>query len=596
MSLFKFVKQNAPILDVVNAYTTLKQAGLYWKGCCPFHSEKTASFTVSPHKNIFYCFGCHVGGDAIAFIEKVENCSPLQAAEYLIERFSLAIPQELQTKERKAYPAPDDKKQYWHLCEHIAAWCHQQLLRSPTAIAYLTKRGIEKNTLTTFMLGFFPSGQYALKSLIEYVKNHNYLLDDLINANIVGVTKSTLFSPLEDRIIFPIKDHLGRSCGFGGRIFKENDTRPKYYNSKENPYFYKGSLLFGLDCAKKSIQQTTIAFLVEGYMDCITMVHHGIHNTVATLGTACNLEHLKTLSRYCKTVYVLFDGDNAGQKAMLKLTELAWQVNLELKVICLPTTDDPASFLAKGGSIIELLPQAKDIFMFFIAHLGTDFYTKTVHEKVHITKSLLLLITHLEEPLKQDFLLQTAAKTFAIPFESLKKELARLLKRPEPQKSSVNAQESQVTQPLTMVSYDLKKISDLEKKLFSVIINNMEALQSNFDFEIIDSFSEPLKTILKTLFEKKGENPAFDFGDFFELLTIPEKDITNKILFMYQTYDEIKSFDQLFYQFTKNQWKSKINTLKLQLAKAHKEGNEHTVKKLLSDFQLLKQKLTRGMP
>ena len=332
MSLFKFVKDNVAILDVISAYTTLKQAGHYWKGCCPFHSEKTASFTVSPHKNIFYCFGCHIGGDAIAFIEKIENCTPLQATEFLVERFSLTVPEELLSKDHgKKVKQADEKKQYWDLCAYTALWCHQQLLKSESLQKYFAQRGIGANSINSFLLGFFPSGQYALKSLIDFVKTHNYLLDDLLAANIVSVTKGTIFSPLEDRIIFPIKDHLGRYCGFGGRIFKENDTRPKYYNSKENPYFSKGSLLFGFDLAKKNIQQTGTTFLVEGYIDCLAMVQHGFTNTIATLGTACNLDHLKTIARYSQSLYVLFDGDSAGQKAMLRLTELAWHVNLDLK-------------------------------------------------------------------------------------------------------------------------------------------------------------------------------------------------------------------------------------------------------------------------
>lgn len=432
MSLFKFVKNNVAILEVISAYTTLKQAGHYWKGCCPFHAEKTASFTVSPNRNIFYCFGCHVGGDSISFIEKVENCSALQAAEYLIERFSLTVPEEFRAKDRhKSTVHTDEKKQYWDLCAHTAVWCHNQLLRSPHIQEYLAHRGIEKNMMAHFMLGFFPSGQYALKSLVDYVKTHNYLLDDLLTANIVGMTKGTVFSSLEDRIIFPIKDHLGRHCGFGGRIFKPQDTRPKYYNSKENPYFSKGSLLFGLELAKKYIQQTNSAFLVEGYMDCIAMVQHGFHNTVATLGTACNLEHLKVLSRYCQILYVLFDGDGAGQKAMLRLTEFAWQVNIDLKILCLPPGEDPASFLAKKGDLASLINRAQDIFMFYIQHLGQDFYQKTLHEKIQNTKNLLSLVAHLE-PLKQDFLLQTAAKAFAIPFGTLKAELARFVQKTGP--------------------------------------------------------------------------------------------------------------------------------------------------------------------
>ena len=202
---------------------------------------------------------------------------------------------------------------------------------------------------------FFPSGQYALKSLVDYAKTQNYLLDDLLTANIVGVTKGTIFSSLEDRIVFPIKDHLSRHCGFGGEFSNRRIPAPNIIIPRKIPYFSKGSLLFGLELAKKNIQQSNSAFLVEGYIDCIAMVQHGFPNTVATLGTACNLEHLKIISRYCQSLYVLFDGDIAGQKAMLRLTEFAWQVNLDLKVIRLPAAEDPASFLQNKGSITDLL-------------------------------------------------------------------------------------------------------------------------------------------------------------------------------------------------------------------------------------------------
>ncbi len=591
MSLFKFVKSNVAILEVVSAYTTLKQAGHYWKGCCPLHTEKTASFTVSPNRNIFYCFGCHIGGDAIAFIEKVENCSALQASEYLIDRFSLTVPEELRSKDRqhKTSAHTDEKKQYWDLCAHTAAWCHNQLMRSPHILEYLAHRGIEKNMIAHFMLGFFPSGQYALKSLVDYAKTQNYLLDDLLTANIVGVTKGTIFSSLEDRIVFPIKDHLSRHCGFGGRIFKPQDTRPKYYNSKENPYFSKGSLLFGLELAKKHIQQSNSAFLVEGYIDCIAMVQHGFPNTVATLGTACNLEHLKVLSRYCQVLYVLFDGDIAGQKAMLRLTDFAWQVNIDLKIVRLPIGEDPASLLAKKGDLHSLVSQAQDIFMFYIQHLGQDFYQKTLQDKMQSTKNLLSLVAHLE-PLKQDFLLQTASKAFAIPCTTLKTELARLSHKVEP----APTQDTPAQTAPKAESISLKRISDLEKKLFSVIVNNIMELPAPIDHTIIESFSSPLQEILTILLEKKEEAAPFDFAEFFERLTPAQGELTNKILFTYQTYDDTQSFMQLFEHFAKSQWKARVNMLKLNLAKAHKEGNEQKVKKLLEDFQHLKRTLTRG--
>ena len=320
------------------------------------------------------------------------------------------------------------------------------------------------------------------------------------------------------------------------------------------------------------------------------MVQHGFHNTVATLGTACNLEHLKVLSRYCQILYVLFDGDMAGQKAMLRLTEFAWQVSIDLKIIRLPAGEDPASLLAKEGDLHSLVTQAQDIFMFYIQHLGQDFYQKTLQEKMQSTKNLLSLVAHLE-PLKQDFLLQTASKAFAIPFTTLKTELARLghkTDQPAPTQN-VPAQTPSKIEPVS-----LKKISDLEKKLFSVIVNNIMELPAPIDLSIIESFSSPLQEILTILLKKKEDDASFDFAEFFELLTPVQRELTNKILFTYQTYDDMQSFMQLFEHFTKNQWKTRVNTLKLNLAKAHKEGNEQKVKKLLEDFQHLKRTLTRG--
>jgi DNA primase len=201
--------------------------------------------------------------------------------------------------------------------------------------------------------------------------------------------KSAFFSPFEERIIFPICDHLGRYCGFGGRIFKEHDARAKYYNSKESAHFIKGSLLFGLEQAKKEMQKSGTVFLVEGYTDCITMAQYGYTNTLATLGTACTLEHLSALARYVQRVFVIFDGDKAGNDAIIRLTKLCWQVDMELYVICLPSGDDPASFLSKQNSLEPFIQQAQDIFLFFIKTLGEGFTNQPLANKLARIRQLL---------------------------------------------------------------------------------------------------------------------------------------------------------------------------------------------------------------
>ena len=228
MNLFSQVKTNLPILDVVGEYTKLKKAGTYWKATCPFHQEKTASFTVSPHKEIFYCFGCNKGGDLIAFIAAAENCTQLEAAQHLIDRYHLEVPA---TIAKTNTPNTDEKNRYFDLCQSVALWCHDTLKKSPAAINYLHERGFDDKNIDLFLLGYFPEGLKAIRSFVSSLRSKAILLSDLTAARIIAESRNVLYSPFEGRIIFPIKDHLGRFCGFGGRIFKQQDKRAKYYNS-----------------------------------------------------------------------------------------------------------------------------------------------------------------------------------------------------------------------------------------------------------------------------------------------------------------------------------------------------------------------------
>lgn len=589
MNLFSYLKSRLAILDVVNHYTTVRKTGQYWKGCCPFHSEKTPSFTVSPDKNIFYCFGCHAGGDVIAFIARIENMSPIEAVHHLAENYSIQFPEGLE-KSIKAPANKDEKKHYWHLCQLVAQWCHENLLRSSKGISYFRQRGIDRQTLELFWLGYFPQGMQTIKSLLEYCMPYNYLAHDLVEASIISVGKAQLFSPFEERLIFPIRDHMGRFCGFGGRTFMPNDERSKYYNSKENSFFLKGSLLFGFDLAKQAIQKQEKVLLVEGYTDCIAMVQHGFSNTLATLGTACTIEHLKTIARYAGVVYILYDGDQAGQKAILRLTELCWQVNLDLKVVQLPPDEDPASLLSKGEDFKMLLNNAQDIFSFFIDKLGVDFSQKNFNEKLQATKQLLKIILSIEDPLKQDFLLQNAAKSLDIPLATLKGEL---LRGQNTLQTATNNASAVILAPISPL---LKTISELEKKLFSVIINNIGILQKE-DWYLIDYFNEPLRNILLKIQLETDKGVILDFISFFELLTVEQKDLISKLLLEFQEYTHENNFSYLFAQFQKQHWKEIIAVFKIKLAKAEQDGNKNLVQKLLHDFQKFKKRLvlTRGV-
>jgi DNA primase len=584
MNLFNFIKNNVSILEVVNEYATLKKAGLYFKGICPFHHEKTPSFTVSPHRNIFYCFGCHSGGDVIAFIEKAEKCSAFEAAQFLAERFQLEIPEHLKNYHEQPEVKQDEKKRYHELLKLISNWTHEKLIKSPAVLRYLTDRGIHLETIKKCTIGYFPGGLASIKSLIERINKEHFLVDDLLKAHIIAQGKSVLYSPFEDRILFPIKDHLGRHCGFGGRVFKKDDDRSKYYNSRENEYFVKGTLLFGLDLAKPSIQEKSAAFLVEGYTDCLAMIQHGYQNTIATLGTACTFEHLKTLSRYAQEIFVLYDADKAGKDAVLRLTELCWQTDLELKIIELPSNEDPASFLAQGKDLKPLIANAQDIFTIFIESTAQNFMHQGLQEKVATIRSLLGVINSIGDNLKQEILLGKAAKSFDMPLSSLKRELAALKNRKNPENKAhqkVIDQEQRSTPTLL-----LKEIPLLEKKLFSVIINNVQMLLSEDQEYLQEYLSQPLQRLLKKLLKIKGDTPQVDFAHFFEALQDEEKLLVSHLILECQEYEGSENFEYLLSEFQKKTWKSFVADTKIKLDHAQQQNNQKAVQDLVQNFQI----------
>jgi len=582
MNLFSFIKERVSILDIINEYVTLKRAGGYYKGTCPFHHEKTASFTVSPDKAIFYCFGCHLSGDVISFTAKIENCSQKEAAQLLAERYQIDLPQNISfdATEKKN----EEKNHYFSICKAVALWCYEQLHKNQPALSYFQSRNFNQNSINYFTLGYFPSGSASINNLLYSMKKESILAQDLIDANIIAQGRTTLYSPFEERLIFPIQDALGRYCGFGGRTFKSHDTRPKYYNSRENDYFIKGSLLFNLDRAKKSIQETGNIFLVEGYTDCMAMVQHNYPNTVATLGTACTVEHLKQLARYAEHLFVIYDNDNAGQQAILRLTEMCWLVNLELKVIILPPNQDPASFLGNGGNLLSLIHGAQDIFLFFIDSLGEKFINKPLNQKLNITRSFLNIIANITDPLKKDILLQKAAKTFDIPFESLKKELDQIdSAAPSAQPSIKKNVVEQANAPST-----------LEKRIFCAIMNNIQLLHGGNRQQLFKYLPSPLREIVVQLKEVREKDKALTFSHFFDMLDDHNKQYVGKLLLEDNEQIDTNEFDKLLIQLQKKQWKVIVHDIKAQLTRAKQEGDSAKVSVILNDFMELQNTILQS--
>ncbi len=569
-SIFALIKSKILIADVVGEYTSLRKFGTYLKGSCPFHSEKTASFTVSPGKEIFYCFGCQSGGDVITFIEKTENLLPLEAAFFLADRYGIELPEYQNSKE---IASRSKKESYYTLCSLVASWCQQQLAQSPQAQAYLAERGIGQGVQTQYMLGYFPSGTIAIRSLQKYIQKNNLLVQELLEAKIISQSAKGLgfYSPFEERIIFPIRDHLGNFCGFGGRIFQAGDERPKYYNSYDHAFFSKSELTYGLDCAKKTAQKENALLVMEGYFDVVTAAQYGYNASIATLGTAFTSEHLKLLNRYAEKLYIMYDGDAAGKNAILKLMQLCWNSPVDIFVVQFPAGDDPASFLLKNGGFSELIKQARDLFTFFAEELTENFFEKTVQERLVLVKKLLEGIATVTDPIKLDLLLQKTALVCALPLERLEQYMNQLAKKAAPRKHPFVQQYQKMTIMPTLTL--------LEKRLFCAILNKRNSLQKIEKNELSSFLTVPLQDLLRKK-DDESETP----------LTHDEKNLIAKIIIESEMEDLSAEADAVVEHFRKKLWKQKIQTLKMQLARAQDAYDASGVQQLLQEFESLKKK------
>lgn len=589
MDLFAYLKNALPILGVVQDVVQVRPAGNYWKGSCPFHNETDASFTVSPDRQIFYCFGCHASGDVIAFIAKKENCSQIEAAKFIIDRYSIVVPDDILKGSQRAMQgvSSEEKNRYYQVCERFAYWCNQALKKNAVASAYVKRRNLSDDIIQQFSIGYFPGGLQSVQHLVSAMAGEGIMVKDLVAFGLLGERKSYYYSPFEERIIFPIKDHMGRVCAFGGRIFKQGDDRAKYYNSRESEWFVKGKTLYGLDVAKKTMQATGKAFLVEGYMDCVMMAQHGFFASVATLGTACTLEHLKLLARYVHTLYVLYDGDNAGQAAILRIAEFCWEASIDLEVVMLPSKEDPASFLEKGGNLLPLIEKAQGIFKFFVTTHVKDFQNKPMSGKMSAMYKVFDGVLHISDPIKRDLLLQQAALAVDLPFQSLKEGLAFYTKNLPGQRgnlvpSSPGGGESEKN--------DDCLVSELEQKILYGILTHLRDQHFFIEAKLIPYFSPLMQKILIKIVDQSGNEDSLSPGDTRDLhFSQEEKVLVDRVLMSFDTLMTGTTFAQLKNLFYKNNWKRIAGDFKEKIRLAQQINDGVRVQELVEAFSQLKQ-------
>ncbi len=413
--------QRNPIEDVVGQYVSLKRSGANLFGLCPFHGEKTASFSVNPDKGIYYCFGCHKGGGSVNFMMEIEGLSYPDAVRALAKRAGMEVPEDEQYQSRYR-----QQERLWALSKEAARFFNAQLYTPAGAegLAYAQKRGMPKSVLTKFGIGFAPN---TWSSLVDAMRQKGYTDDELRSAGLVSEKNGRIFDRFRNRLMFPIIDVRGNVIGFGGRVM--DDSTPKYLNSPETLIFNKRKNLFALNMAKKSKMGKII--LVEGYMDAIALHQYGFDCAVASLGTSLTEEHASLLTKYTDQVVLIYDGDEAGQNATRRAIPILEKAGLQVKVLKMRDAKDPDEFLKKfgGDKFKVLLEESSNRVEYQLSAIRKKYDISVDEEKVKFIQECAELISTLSSPVQREVYGNRVAEAAKISLEAMKLEVNKAFKR-----------------------------------------------------------------------------------------------------------------------------------------------------------------------
>ena len=418
------LKNRINIVDVVEGYVSLnRKGGKYW-ACCPFHHEKTPSFSVD-ETGMYYCFGCHKGGDVISFVQDIEHTDFMGAVSILAAKAGMTVP-EFSKKEGGTGISKRKRDRLYSLMREAASFYHKSLVGDAGKAArdYLENRGISRPTLTSFGLGFAPGN-----ALIDRLRDMGYSNDEMLDAGVAGTSKSgRLYDVLGGRLIVPIINNLKQVIAFGGRVLEKGE-QPKYRNTKETVIFDKSRELFGQHTIKKAMIEGAVdsVIMVEGYMDVISLYQAGIKNCMASMGTALTVQQARLLKRYADKVYISYDGDFAGQKATMRGLDILYGEGLSVKVVSVPGGKDPDEYVREFGKrgYMDLLSQAKPLFEYKLDKLAENYDLNVAEDRGAYAVEAVKVLYELKNPAQVEAYMDYVSAKADIPKPVLVKQYAQ---------------------------------------------------------------------------------------------------------------------------------------------------------------------------
>ena len=483
------------IVDIIDEQVPLKKGGANYMACCPFHKEKTPSFSVSPTKQFYHCFSCGAHGSAIGFVMEHQGLSFPEAVQFLADRVGMVVPKVRGQNDNPEVRAERKKKQQT-LEETTAAaadFYAQQLKFNPTAKAYLDKRGLSAEVIAHYGLGYAPDGWQPLAQVFQPYPN-----TALVDTGMVIDNEGRHYDRFRHRIMFPIRNPRGQVIGFGGRVL--DDSKPKYLNSPDTPLFDKGKNLYGLYEGRAAVKEAGRILVVEGYMDVVALAQFGVGYGVAALGTATTAEHVKILMRQADSIYFCFDGDSAGRKAAWRALENALpqlKDDKSLHFLFLPEEHDPDSYIrAYGKAQFEdaLLNQSKPLSEYFWEHLSDDLNLNTQEGKAELVKTSSPLLAQITAPALAYLLKQRLSELVGIDPDNLAQLLGQEAPKRHVKQKSYKLPPISVKQPvmLTLVQRQIRSL--LINPDWAAYIDLPDYLVLDGDFACLANLAESIKS------------------------------------------------------------------------------------------------------
>ena len=474
----------ARIEDVVGDYVSLKKRGANLIGLCPFHDEKTGSFTVSPSKGIFKCFGCGKAGHSVGFIMEIEQCTYIEAIRQLAKKYHIEIEEcELTAEEKQKQ---DDRESMFVVNEFANKWFHQQLWETPeghaVAMSYLRQRGLREDTIRKFQIGYSPEKATLWNAAKTQGFQEKYLINDsetppYIGTGLCGKSENgRLYDRFRGRVMFPFLSISGKVVGFSGRLMVKNDKVGKYVNSPTSLIYEKHNELFGLFQAKQSISKKSMCYLVEGQMDVIQLVQSGIDNVVASGGTALTINQIRLIHRFTENITLLYDGDKAGIKAAIRGIDMMLEEGLNVRVILLPEGEDPDSFAKKhnASDLQAFLENNTQDFIRFKTKLLSEDAQNDPTKRSEMILQIVNSIAVIPDIIKRQVYIKDTASLLTIPEDVLLRKINEIRKEQTKKSNTVQSASAPTTTTTTPQNLTKKELNIFN--LLQIIVRHGEKI------------------------------------------------------------------------------------------------------------------------